>query len=93
MTVIQYGSEAWELRKTEEDLLDVFHINCLRIALGTRLTDGMFNSKLYKKCGSISLSRTILRERMRLLGYTLRQTTDDRLPKIVLVSKPSRAKR
>jgi len=39
MTVVKYGSEAWVLQKADEDLLDVFQRNCLRIFLGVRLTD------------------------------------------------------
>ena len=57
MTVVKYGSEAWALRKADENLLDVFQRNCLRIVLGTRLTDRISNSRLYEKCGSIPLSR------------------------------------
>ena len=31
MTVVKYGFEAWVFQKTDEDLLDVFQRNCLRI--------------------------------------------------------------
>ena len=53
MTVVKYGSEAWALRKADEDLLYVFQRNYLRIVLGIRLTDRISNSRLYEKCGSI----------------------------------------
>ncbi|XP_065580646.1 uncharacterized protein LOC136040334 [Artemia franciscana] len=91
MTVVNYGSEPWVLRKTDEDLLDVFQRNCLRIFLDTRLTDYISNNSMYEKCGSIPLSRAIMKERPRWLGQVLRMK-DDRLPKIVLFSQPSRAK-
>lgn len=55
------------------------------------LTDGISNSKLDKICGSILLSRARMRERLRWLGHVL-QMKDDRLPKIILVDQPSRAK-
>ena len=42
MTVVEYGSEAWMLRKTEEELLDVFQKKYLRVVLGTRLTNPYF---------------------------------------------------
>ena len=87
MTAVKYSSEAWALRKADEDLLDV-----LRIVLCTQLTDRISNSKLYKKCGSYPLSRAIMKERLRWLAYVLRMK-DDKLPKIVLFSQPSRAKR
>ena len=92
MTVVKYSSEAWVLRKVDEHLLDVFQRNCLRIFLGTQLTDRISNSRLYEKCRSIPLSMAILKERLRWLGHILRMK-DDRLPKIVLFGQPSWAKR
>ena len=92
MTLIKYGSEAWALQKADENLLDVFQRNCLRIVLGTRLTDRISNSRLYEKCGSIPLSGAIMKERLRWLGHVLRMK-DDRLPKIVLFGQPSGATR
>ena len=56
MTVVKYGSEAWALRKADENLLDVFQRNCLRTVLGTGLTDRISNSRLFEKCGLIPLS-------------------------------------
>ena len=76
MTVVKYGSEAWALRKTDEDLLDVFRTNCLRTVLGTRLTDRISNSSLYENCGSIPFSRAITKERLRWLGHVMRMKHD-----------------
>ena len=90
MTVAKYGSEAWVLRKADEYLLDVFQRNCLRIVLGTRLTDRISNSRLYEKCGSIPLSRAMKKERFRWLGHVLRMK-DDRFPKSVLSGQSSGA--
>ena len=84
MTVVKYGSEAWALRKADEDLLDVFLRNCPRIVLGTRLTDRISNSRLYEKCGSIPFSRAMMKEKLIWVGQALRMK-DDRLPKIVLL--------
>ena len=67
-----------------------FSEKCLRIVLGTRLTGRISNSRLYEKCGSIPLSRAIMKERLRWLGHVLRMK-DDRLPKIVLFGQPSGA--
>jgi len=39
--------------------------------LGSQLTDCISNSWLYKKCGSILLSRTTMTERLRWLGHVL----------------------
>jgi len=91
ITVVKYRSEAWALRKPVEDLLDVFQRNCLQIILGTWLTDRISNNRLYKKRGSIPLSRAIKKERLRWLGYVL-WMKDVRFPKIVLFGQPSRAK-
>ena len=46
MTVVKYGSDAWALQKTDENLLDVFQRNCLWIVLGTWLTGHISNSRL-----------------------------------------------
>ena len=35
MTVVKYGSEAWALRKADENLLDIFQRTCLWIVLRT----------------------------------------------------------
>ena len=90
MTVVKYGSEAWALEKADENLLDVFQRNCLWIVWGTWLTDHVLNSRLYKKYGLISLSRAIMKERLRWLGHVL-WMKDDRLLKIVLFGQLSGA--
>ena len=90
--MVKHGSEAWALRKVEENLLNVFQRNYLQIFLGTWLTESISNSRLYEKYGSIPLSRAITKEMLRWLGHVLR-IKDDRLPKIVLFGQPSRAKR
>ena len=51
VTGVKYGSEAWVFRKADEDLLDVFQRNYLRIVRVTRLTYIISNSRLYEKCG------------------------------------------
>ena len=58
-----------------------FQRNCLRIVLGTRLTDRISNSRLYEWCGSISLSKAIKKERLRWHGQVKRMK-NDRLPNI-----------
>ena len=83
MAVVKYGSEAWALRKADEDSLDIFQRNCLMIFLGTRLTDRISNSRLYEKCGSISLSRAIIRESLIWVGH-VQWVKNDRLRKIDL---------
>ena len=90
--MVKYGSEAWALQKADQSFLAVFQRNCLRIVLGTRLTERISNSRLYEKYVSITLSRAIMKERLRWLGHVLRMK-DDRLPKIFLSGHPSGAKR
>jgi len=46
MKVVKYGSEERALQKADEDLLDVFQRNCLRIVLGQESIDQ--ESKLTK---------------------------------------------
>ena len=90
-TVVKYGSEAWALRKADEDLLDVFQRNLLQIVLGTRLTDRIPNSRLYEKCGLIPHSKALIRKRLRWLWHIMR-TDDNILPNIVLFGEPFMAK-
>ena len=66
------------LQKTEEDLRDIFQRNCVQIIWGTLLTDRISNSRLYEKYGPVSLSRDIMRERLRWLEHVLR-TKEGRL--------------
>ena len=58
--------------------------------MGTWLTERISNSSLYEKCGSIPLSRAIMRERLRRLGQVLGMK-DVILPKIMLFGQSSRA--
>ena len=92
MTVVKFGSDAWAIGKTEEDLLDVCQKSCLRNGLGSWLSDRISNSRLYEKCRSILLSKAIMRGRLGWLGHVLRMK-DDSLPAIVLFGQPSRIKR
>ena len=57
ITVGQVCSEAWVLRKTEENLLKFWQKYYLWTVLDTRLTDQISNRSLYKKCGLIPLSK------------------------------------
>jgi hypothetical protein len=51
--------------KNDDDLLDVSPKKLPTDCSGTRLTDRISNSRLYKKCGLIPLSRAIMREGLR----------------------------
>ena len=73
-------------------MLDVLQRNYLRIVLATRLTDPISYSKLYNKCGSIPLSKPIMRENFRCIGQVLRMK-DDRLSNFILICQRFRAKR
>ena len=93
MAVVSYGSEAWNLQKTEQDILDVFQRKSSPlIVLVIGLTDCISNSKLTPKIGSMSLSRVTMRKRLRWIEHVLRKK-DDRLSLVILVGQPSRATR
>ena len=85
MKVVKYGSETWVLQKADEDLLDVFQINCLWNVLGTRLTNRISNSRLYKKKFNPVFPGYNIRE----VDMARTNSADDRLPKIVLFGQPS----
>jgi len=90
MTVVKYGSEAWALRKVDEDLLDVFQRNCLRTILCTWLTNHISTVGCTESVVQFQILG-LMREKLRWLGHVLRMN-DDRLPKIILFGQPSRAK-
>ena len=78
--------------KLTPPLMLIIHIHFhFRVSTGP-LTDRISNSRLYEKCGSIPLSRAIMKERFRWLGHVLRMK-GDRLPKIILFGQPSGATR
>ena len=84
--MVNYGSEACVLQKVDEYFLDVFQRNCLRTVLGTRLTDRISNSRLCETCGSITLSRAIMEERLRWLGHVA-QMKDDKQHKTTVFQR------
>ena len=71
MTMVNHGSAAWALLKTDEDLLNVFQRNCQRFLLSIQLTDRISNINLHEKYDSIPLSWAIVKEKLRCLqnGY------------------------
>ena len=48
VTVVVHGFETLGIQRADEDLLDVFQRNWVRIVLGTRLTDHISNGKRNK---------------------------------------------
>ena len=66
--------------KVVENLPDVFQRNCLRFCSGYP-TDWSYFKQLYEKFGLIPLSKAVMRESLRWLGYVL-PMKDDRLRKI-----------
>ena len=48
----------------------------LRGSLGTRLTERIPDGKIYEKYGLIPLSRTIMKERLKWIGYILQMEDD-----------------
>jgi len=80
MTVVKCCSGIWVLQKVDENWLDIFQRHCLRIVLGTRLNNGISNCRFYEKCGSIPLSRVIIRERLKWLGRVLQMQIAEDCP-------------
>jgi len=48
-TVVKYGFKAWVLQKPNENLLDIFQRNSLRIVLGTWQTDRLYTEAFNKE--------------------------------------------
>ena len=88
--MVKCDSETWYFRKRRENLLDIFHRNCIWIVLKTNLTDNVSNSNLHERYDCVAFSRAIMNESLRSLGDILGRK-GDRLPKIALCSHPTRA--
>ena len=59
--MVKYGSEAWALWHSDENLLDVFQRYCLRIVLGAWVTNRISNNRLFEKFGSVPFSRATMK--------------------------------
>lgn len=86
---VKYAMETLSLKKADEKRLDVAQMRWLRRVCGVTLRDRLHNETVRAKCDDEpKLSSIIRREQLRYAGHILRMS-DDRLPKKILLWKPS----
>jgi len=92
LSTLLYGSETWVPLANHIARLQGFITGCLRVILGVSRWDNMRNTDLRSKAGVDRVEVMILRRRLRWLGH-LERMEDSRLPKCLLVSRPTVGKR
>lgn len=92
LSILLYASETWTTYSKQERRLNAFHMRCLRIILGVTWRDRMTNESVLNLAHTCSITAAIKQRRLRWLGHVLRMDPD-RLPRAVMLSEISDAKR
>ena len=88
-TALEFGSEAWVLKKREEQRLEAAQMTFLRHLLGTTKLDKEQNQCIGGKTGAQNIVKEIKQYQEKWLQHVQRTDTN-RLPKQALQYKPKR---
>ena len=83
LSVLLYGSESWTTYARQENLLESFHLRCLRRILGITWQDKVTNTAVLGRAGSHSIHLLLCQRRLRWLGH-MHRMGDGCIPKDVL---------
>jgi len=83
LSVLLYGSEAWNTYVRQERRLNAFHMRCLRRILGLTWRDKVPNRVILEQVKMQSIYSILSQRRLRWLGH-VRRMEDGRIPKDVL---------
>ena len=86
-STLKFGSEAWVLRKREEQRLEAAQMKCLRRLLGITKLDKEKNQCIREKTGAQNIVKEIKQYQEKWLQHVQRIDTN-RLPKQALQYKP-----
>lgn len=75
-SVLLYGSETWNVTKTNNNKLEYFVIKCIRHILNIRWPGTISNKRLGKKTNQIPIYINIKRKKWGWIGHTLRKSTE-----------------
>jgi len=75
--VLSYGSEAWTLRRCEEEHLDRTEMRILRWILGLTLKDKKRNDDIRHITGVACITEKVREARLRWYGHVQRREEDD----------------
>jgi len=84
---LKFGSEAWVLKKSEEQRLEAAHMKFLRHLLGITKLDKGKNQHIRQNMGTKNIVKEIKQYQEKWLQHIQRMDTD-RLPKQALQYKP-----
>ena len=87
-----YASETWTLYRKHINLLDAFHMRCLRSILGVSLKDKLTNNEILSKCSCTGIESMLMKSQLRWLGHVVRMD-DERIPKFLLYGECSQGSR
>lgn len=83
LSVLLYGTETFTLYRKNLNLMESFHIRCIRRILGLSWQDRIPHSDILNRAGTTSIECMIHCRQLRWAGHVLRMP-DSRLPKITL---------
>lgn len=78
-----YASETWTLYRKQINMLDAFHMRCLRSILGISWKDKWSNEEVLSKCNSTGIECMLIKSQFRWIGHVIRMD-DSRIPKSLL---------
>jgi len=81
--VLIYGSEAWTLRRREEERLERTEMRMLRCILGLTLRDRKRNDDIRSILGVACITDKVREARMRWYGHVQRREEDDCVKQIL----------
>ena len=81
--VLMYGSEAWTLRRREEESLERTEMRMLRWILGLTLRDRIRNDDIRRILGVACITDKVQEARLRWYGHVQRREEDDCVKRIL----------
>ena len=83
-----YASETWPLYRKQINMLETFHMRCLRSILGVTWENKMSNNEVLSKCFSTGIECMLIKSQLRWVGHIVRMG-DTRIPKHLLYGQCS----
>ncbi|KAI5739477.1 hypothetical protein M8J77_019725 [Diaphorina citri] len=92
LSTLLYSSECWTTTTNHMNVLNAFHLRCLRTICRIKWTDRTLNEEVLKKTGMLSINNIIQKRRLRWAGHISRMD-EGRTPHQVAFSELKKGKR
>ncbi|KAI5717757.1 hypothetical protein M8J77_010753 [Diaphorina citri] len=92
LSTLLYSSECWTTTTNHMNVLNAFHLRCLRTICRIKWTDRTPNEEVLKKTGMLSINNIIQKRRLRWAGHISRMD-EGRTPHQVAFSELKKGKR